>query len=287
MALKIVTDSTADLPPALARSLDITVIPLMVHFGERAYRDGLDLEADEFYRLLAAAPRPPTTSQPSPEAFAHAYRRLLGEGHAVLSLHLSAKLSGTYGSALQGAQTLGASRQQSGLRVMDSRQASGGLGLLVLKAARAAARGAALEEAVSLMARALPRAHFFGTVDTLEYLEKGGRIGKAQSLLGNLLQLKPIIACREGEAYPLGRVRSRRQALARLVELVEGLAGGGVEALAVLHATTPHDAAGLVERLRPLHTGGEVLISRIGPVMGAYLGPGALAVALLQAGGEG
>jgi len=277
VAVRVVTDSTADLPLELAQRWGIVVVPLNLHFGQQVYRDGVDLSADAFYQKLVASPSLPTTSQPSIGAFLETYHLLVEQGDQVVSVHISSKLSGTYNSALRARQELPASAQ---LETVDSQQGSMGLGLIVLQAARAAAQGGSLEQVVRVAKEAIGRVHFFGLVDTLEYLQKGGRIGKAQAFLGALLRVKPLITCREGEVHPLERAHSRARGVQRLEELVRELAP--VQDLGVIHSTTPDEAHALAGRLRSL-TAGDVVVSQVGPVVGTYLGPGVLGVAVCRA----
>lgn len=275
MAIKIVTDSTADLPPEVAREWDICVVPLNVHFGEKTYKDGVTISADEFYQKLAVADKLPTTSQPSVGEFLDVYRNLLDQGHQVLSVHISAKLSGTLNSAYQARDALlGKGR----IEIVDSLQASMSLGLIVLEAARVVKDGATMDEALERVQRAVAEIREFFMVDTLEYLEKGGRIGRAQAFLGGLLRIKPILAVKDGEVHPVDRQRTRERGIQRLIELAEACAP--VKEVAVGHTTTPQDAEKLRQRLQHLTPNKNILLCRAGPVIGAHAGPGTLAVAL-------
>lgn len=277
MSVSVVTDSTADIPSEVGRELGIVVVPLTVHFGGEVYRDGVDLSADEFYHKLKDSPTLPTTSQPSAGSFAQVYSDLAAETNEIISIHISAKLSGTYNSAVLGREEAAKSCR---IEVIDSLQASMGVGLIAIAAAKLARQGVSLDPISEMVRHAIPRTHFFGTVDTLEYLRKGGRIGKAQAFLGTLLHIKPLIACRNGEVHPLERVRSRKRALERLVELVKGF--GHIEELAIIHSTTPDEAETLLGHLEPAFPKERAYRARCGPVIGTYLGPGALAVALME-----
>jgi DegV family protein with EDD domain len=276
MTIKLITDSTADLPPALAQELRITVIPCYVHFGTETYRDHIDMKADEFYRRLAQSQALPTTSAPSPGTFVEAYQQAAAEGDEILSVHLSAKLSATMSSALLAKEQIG-----SGFRVevIDSQSVSMGLGLLVIAAAKAAKSGATLDEVCELVQRAIPRTHLFALLDTLEYLQKGGRIGRAQALLGTLLNIKPLITVQEGEVSPLERVRTRARGLQRLRELAEALPRP--QALAVLYSTTLGEAETLAQQLEPLCPNSEIYRSTFCPALGAHTGPGILGLAAI------
>ena len=274
MTVKVITDSTADLPPALAEELGITVVPLNVHFGTEVYRDGVEITADEFYRRLVTASRLPTTSQPTPGDFLSAYDEMGQTTDEIISVHISAKLSGTMNSATQAREEYGG---ESRIEIIDSLQGSMGLGMLAIAAAEAARRGGSLDDVVTETRAALPNVGFIGLVDTLEYLEKGGRIGKAQAFVGSLLRIKPLLTIRDGEAHPLERARTRAKGVDRICELVQ--TEMPLKDLAVVYTTTPDEARALAQRLQSFLPQGEVILSQVGPVVGTYLGPGVLGVA--------
>lgn len=277
MALAIVTDSTADLAPRLVQQLAISVVPLTVRFGEKSYRDGVDITPDEFYRNLTQEQGLPVTAAPGPGVFTELYQALLSQGHQVLSIHLSGKLSATYNSARLGMEALGPGQS---VEVIDSMTVSMGMGLLVLQAARAARAGLKLEEVSAIVRQTMGRARLFGALDTLEYLHKGGRIGRAQAFLGSMLNFKPLVTVRDGEVHPLERVRTMAKAKARLVELVRSVPA--IEELAVIHATTEDEVEKLAASLQPLVPDKEICRARFGPVLGTYVGPGVLGVALIE-----
>ena len=201
MAVKVVTDSTADLPPALAKELGITVAPLNVNFGTEVCRDGVEILPDEFYRRLVTEPRLPTTSHPTVGDFLQSYQELGQTTNEIVSIHIYTKLSGTLNSANQ------AREQYQGdcrIEVVDSLQGSIGLGMVAIAANQAAQRGASIDEVVKETQSAIPRVQFFGLLDTIEYLMNGGRIGKAQGFAGSLLRIKPILVVRDGEVHSIG-----------------------------------------------------------------------------------
>ena len=274
MTVKVITDSTADLPPALAEELGITVVPLNVHFGTEVYRDGVEITADEFYRRLVTASRLPTTSQPTPGDFLSAYDEMGQTTDEIISVHISAKLSGTMNSATQALEEYAGS---SRIEIVDSMQGSMGLGVVAIAAAEAASSGGGLDDVVAETRAAIPKVGFMGLVDTLEYLEKGGRIGKAQAFVGSLLRIKPLLTIRDGEAHPLERARTRAKGVDRMCELVQ--AEMPLKDLAVVYTTTPDEARALAQRLQSFLPQGEVILSQVGPVVGTYLGPGVLGVA--------
>ncbi|MBI2165133.1 MAG: DegV family protein [Chloroflexi bacterium] len=278
MAVRVVTDSTADLPSGLAQKLGIAVVPLNVHFGSQVFQDGVELSHEEFYRRLVSEPRLPTTSQPSVGTFLDIYRSLAEGAEGIVSIHISAKVSGTWNSAHQAAQEI---QGRCPIAVVDSRQVSLGVGLVALAAARLSQAGASYDQVVAEANKASGEVAVLSLLDTLEYLERGGRIGKARAFLGSLLHIKPILTVKEGEAYPLERVRSRSRGVERLVGLVKEAAP--LADLAVLHTTSQEEAQALAERVQPFLPDRQVHVARHSPVMGTYLGPGALGVAYRQA----
>lgn len=275
--VKVVTDSCSDIPHQIAQALGITIVPLNVRFGDEIYQDGVDIGADEFYARLIKEPILPKTMAPSPGAFADTYNRLATETDEVISLHISKKLSATYDSALLGKEQL---KRTCRVEVIDSRMASMGIGLLAITAARAALSGADLDQIVALLHEAIPRTHYFGLVESLEYLHRGGRLGRGRAFLGSILNVKPLLQVKDGEVHPLERVRTYHKALVRISELANRFTD--VEELAVSHATTPDEAEALSKQLASLAPEGHMYKARIGSIIGTYLGPGALSVALIE-----
>jgi len=271
--VRVVTDSASDIPPDIARELGITVVPCNVHFGENTYRDGVDLTGEEFFNKMAASPILPTTSQPAVGVFEEAYRRLGREADQIVSINLPKKLSATYNSAVLAAQAL----PELEIVIIDSTQVCMAQGWLAIIAARAARQGTGLAEIVALVEGAIPRLRLIALLDTLEYVWRGGRIGKASALLGTLLNVKPLIQVLDGEALPLENVRSKQKALRRLVEIVGDL--GPLEEVAVMHANAPAAAQQLVEMLTPLHPPEHILVGQVGAILGTHAGPGAVGVA--------
>ena len=278
MAVKIVTDSTGDLPAEVAQELDITVVPLSVHFGEESFQDGVDLDSDGFFQRLTTGTSLPTTSQPSVGAFLETYRGLLDAGHEVVSIHISAKLSGTMNSALQAREQMDAGPR---LTVVDSQQVGLALGVVATAAAQAVKDGASYEETVELTPRISERVRLFVLLETLEYLQRGGRIGRAQAFLGSLLHIRPILTVHEGEVHPLERVRARKRGLERLCQLAAER--GPLQQVGICHSTTPEDALALEEQMRPILAGGRLIQARFGPVLGTHVGPGAIAITVQAA----
>ncbi len=278
MTVKIITDSLSDITSDIADELGITVVPLTVLFGHEAFLDRVTMTTEEFYRRLTSEDIVPTTTQPTPAAFIEVYEKLAEETNEILVVTLSSKISGTYESALN---AKGLVEKECRIEVIDSQTVAMGLGLIVIAAARAAQAGTNLDEVIDLVRGAIPRSHIIIYFDTLKYLAKGGRIGKAQGLLGAMLSIKPILTIKEGEMSPVTRLRSRSAGMDYLYNFVAGIPN--IEGLAVEHATTPDDADKLIERLDSIHPKNKIVRSVISPVLGVYAGPNAIAVTVLEA----
>lgn len=277
MTVRVVTDSTCDLPAHLVAKHRIAVVPLSVIFGEERFLDGVTMSAGEFYERLKVAPELPRTSQPSVEQFRETYARLASEADAIVSIHISIKLSGTLNSATLAREALGEAVR---IELIDSDSASMGLGAIVLVAARVAERGGTVEEVVATARSAIGRIGVYAMVDTLEFLRRGGRIGRARSLLGSLLSIKPMISVAGGEVLPFDRVRTRAKAIERLVAVATE--DPDPELVFIGSAGPDPAAAELLDRLRPLLPGAELLLGEFGPVVGAHAGPGMLGVCPLR-----
>ena len=219
MALRIITDSLSDITGSLVDELGISVVPVYVRFGEQVYKDRIEITTDEFYYKLTHDSIWPSTTQPTPNDFLEVYKRLAEESNEILVISLSSKLSGTYESALAAKRMMSTDCR---IEVIDSMTVVMGLGLIVIAANKLAKNGAGLDEVVEKVRRDMSRSHAIMFFDTLKYLAKGGRIGRAQGLLGSLLQIKPILTMREGEVAPLTRVRSRQAGLDYLYNFVAG-----------------------------------------------------------------
>ncbi len=280
MAVKIITDSTSDITSDLAQELGVTVVPLTVSFGHESFLDRVEITTDEFYRRLTSEDILPKTTQPPPSAFTDVFGKVAEETDEILAIVISGKLSGTYQSATNAQSML---KGKCRIEVIDSLSAAMGLGLIVIAAAKAAQSGASLDEVMDVVNKRIPRAHPVMAFDTLKYLAKGGRIGKAQGLLGAMLSVKPILTIKDGEIAPLTRVRSRAAGEDYLYNFVAGFSG--IEELAVEHATTPDESNELVERLGSLYPKERIYRSTISPVLGTYAGPNILSVSVLE--GEG
>ena len=279
MTVKVITDSTSDLPQDLAESLGIELVPANIHFGNETFKDGVDLSNDDFYERLTHGDTFPTTSQPSPGELVQIYERLGKEADAIVSIHISSKLSGTYNSAVQGKQEANA---ECPIEVIDSQQGTMALGMAAIAAARVANDGGSADEVAAMARDAASRSVCSALLDTLEYLQKGGRIGKAGAMLGSLLKIKPIITIRDGEVQQLAKERTLNRALARLEQATRDLAP--IEELSVMYTTERDDAVRVAGNLRDLlPEGKEPIIARIGPTVGVHAGPGAIGVGVLRA----
>jgi DegV family protein with EDD domain len=277
MAVRIVTDSTCDLPPDLVAAHGITVVPLTVIFGDEDLEDGTGITPPAFYERLRTSPVLPRTSQPSVERFQQAYRAAGADGAEIVSIHISSKLSGTLNSASVARETL---KHDLHIDLIDSYNVSVGLGLIVLEAARAAARGAPLAEVVATARRAMDRVTVHVAVDTLEYLQRGGRIGRARSLIGSILSIKPILTVDQGEVAPFERVRTRARAHQRILEIAAAMPRA--KEMFIAHGDLPTEAEAARERLRPQLPHTALHTAYLGPVVGTYTGPGAFGVAALE-----
>ena len=278
MAVRVVTDSTGDLPQSLAHELGISVVPLSVIFGDQVYREGVDITHDLFYDKLVRSKTLPTTSAPSVGDFLAVYEPLLAETDEIASIHLSAKLSATYNNACQAAQLL--ADRGARIEVIDSRLASFGLTFATVAAARAALGGASLEEIREVVERMIPRVRIFFVLDTLEYLRRGGRIGRARAFLGAVLRVKPPLSFRDGEVHPEERVRTHAHALERIFQIATSYPR--VQEIAVGYSTNPQDAEELRRRLAVALPRANVHVMRVGPVIGTHGGPGVLGIGLLE-----
>ena len=273
--IKIVVDSTADLPAQLYQEHDITVVPVLAQFGSETLRDDVDFTRDEFYTRLIASAEPPKTAAPTVGMFEQVFRKLADEGHEIVSLSVASGLSSTFNAACQAAQLVEGAR----IACVDSQTVTMPLGLLALQAAQAVRAGQSIEQVVGLVESLRPKAVLFVALETLRYLEKGGRIGRMRALLGTMLSVKPIMEVRNAEVLPIEQVRTWKRVPPRLVELMQSR--GMFGELAVLYTTTRDTAeqladlcagAGLMARER-------IYVVQAGGVLGAHVGPGALGLA--------
>jgi len=280
MAVRILTDSTCDIPLRQAEALGITIVPLTVFFGDEAFLDGIELDNVAFFNKLQASKLSPRTSQPSPAAFQEAYTRLINEGaDAILSVHVSSKLSGTYQSACNARDALPDEMKKIPIEMVDSGIVSLGIGLPIIHAAQEAREGLSLTEIKARLLDRLARVKIFFVLDTLEYLKRGGRIGGARALLGNMLSVKPILSFKNGEIVPIEQPRTRSKAYARIAQLISDL--GAMEEVAVIESDTEVGQQ-MVQSLKTVYQG-EIPTYKLGAVLGVYAGPGTAGVMVITA----
>jgi DegV family protein with EDD domain len=275
--VRIVTDSTADIPEDLAEEMGIGVVHDYINFGTESLRDKLDITRAEFYRRLLTETELPTTASPGVGEFEALYRQFGAPEVDIVSLHPPAHFSALYNTAHLAARSFPAGR----VTVIDAGQLTMGLGWLVIAAAKAARAGAALEEIVKLVTILKPQARVLAVLDTFEFLRRSGRVGWAQALMGTLLRVKPMIEVRDGQVLPHDRVRTSRRAMDRLVELTGALEP--LRSLAILHTDWPEAADELRSRLAHLRPQDRVLTVDVTPVIGVHVGPKGLGVAAIIA----
>jgi DegV family protein with EDD domain len=280
--IRIVTDSTCEAPPELLSHPAVTVLPLYVIFGQESLRDGIDISREQFWERLPKSSSIPTTSQVTPAQFEAAFRTLTDAGNEVIAVTLSAKLSRTYESALVARDTL----PGRPIDVVDSQSITVGLGLMLQKAVEMVTAGATRAEVVAKLEQMRSEIHVLFTLQTLEYLQRGGRIGKAQAFMGTLLQFKPLLSLQEGEVHPAARVRSMAKALDAMQDLLaqQVPARGPQVSIGVTHADSPQAAAQIADALAKRFGTTRTFVCVLGPVIGTHVGPGTVAAAVY--GGE-
>jgi DegV family protein with EDD domain len=279
MPIKVVTDSTCDIPKAAASAYGITIIPAYINIGDHSYLDGVELSRQQFYEGLPGYDRPPTTAAPASGTFTEIYQRLAAEGATeILSIHVAGKLSGMLNAARLGAEAA----EGIPVHLYDSQQLTMGLGLLAIKAAEEARAGCTMSEIVASLNQRLARTYVFAVLDTLEYLRRSGRVSWTQFGLGTLLKIKPLVRVYSGEVEMLEKIRTHRRALERLMELVGEL--GPLEQIAVLHTHNPAGAEQLRQEASHLFPAGSTPLSvEVTPAIGSHVGPGGLGFACVAA----
>ena len=268
----IVTDGASSLTPAMGKEYGLHVAPVYVTFNEQTYLSGVNLDAAEFYRLLRANKKLPTTAQPTAQDFIDIYTKLAEDVDEIVTVVISHHMSATLQSALMAQEQF----KTVPVHVIDSESVTLGLGMMAIAAARAAAQGQDARQVVQLLEKIKQSMNVIFTVETLEYLQKGGRIGGATAFLGSALSIKPILYIKDGRIEPLERVRTRKRALARLLELVEEKVGKSEAHFAVLHCEAGEEARELGEQVKAKFNCAEMVIAEAGPVIGTHAGPGTL-----------
>lgn len=274
MPVKIVTNSSADIPEELVKELDITVVPEYVIFGSKSYRDHIDMSTEIFYDKLVHGKIQPTTSNPNAQDFITAYNELGQSADAIVSIHISTKLSGTVNSAQQARKVTSA---KCPIEIIDSQLVAIPLGLVVIHAARMAKEGKGCQEIVDSTREMLSRVHILVMFDTLTYLARGGRIGRAKSLVGAMLNVKPLLTLKNGEFTPVTQVRSKVKAKEKLLDFVKTFKD--IEDLCVVYSSDKAEAAELAKEIEGFPPE-RIMLVRLGSVVGVHTGPGLLAVAV-------
>jgi len=281
MTVKVVVDSTSDIPEKLAKEWDITIVPAYVVFGGKSYRDRLDISEDEVYARLDHDSVFPTTSVPSPQDFADVYNKLANETDEIISIHVTSKESGVYNSALLGK---GLINKKCHIEVIDSLSVAMSYGILAIAAAREAKTGVSLGKVAEVVRQSIPRMHLLLVLDTLKYVVRGGRVGKGYGLLGSVLRVKPLLTMRDGKLMLAGVARTRAKAINRLYDFVEDFPQ--VSEIAVSYTTSNEEAEALAERIKSSHPDIPLYLTRLGPVLGTHAGPGAMGVAVRESGNK-
>ncbi len=279
MVVKIVTDSTSDILPEVANALGITVVPVYVRFGDEVYRDGVDISNDEFYHKLATSFVHPATSQPTPEDFVRVYSDCSREADSIISIHISAKVSDTYNSALQGKKI---AKGKCQIEVVDSYVTSVGLALIVMAAARVARAGGSLLEVFEETRKAVSQVGMVALVNTMKYLVLGGRLNKATAVVASILDIKPLLTLDNGEIVRAGLVHTYPQGMDRLYKFVES--NPNIQDLAIAYSTIPEQASHLKARLGSIFPDNNIYVTQLSAGLGVHVGPGVLIVALRQRG---
>lgn len=275
MTVKIVTDSTADISPEIAQALGIRIVPVYLRFGSEVFRDGVDITKEEFYRRLETSSVHPTTSQPTPQDFATAYSDCAEEADGIISIHVSAKLSGTCNAALQGIKMLKGKCQ---VEVVDSQFTSVALALVVMAAAGLARAGESLPCILDETRKIIGQVRVLGVFDTMKYLARSGRVSKATTSVAAILNIKPLLTFRDGEIVRASLVRTYSRGIARLYEFASSRPS--IQALAIAYSTVPSHANQLKQQLLTVFPGMDIQIAQLGAALGVHGGPGVLMVAL-------
>ncbi len=273
MTVRIITDSSADIPPSIAEELDIMVVPQYLIFGDKTYRDRIDITPEEFYVKLVGSKIQPTTSQPTPQDFANFYKEAGKTASGIVSIHISGKMSGTVRSAENGKQIASLACP---VEVVDSKFVALALGIMVIAAARMAKEGKSAGEIAEAIRGMIPNVRLVALFDTLEYLARGGRIGKGKALIGTLLNVKPMLTLKEGEFVPVTQVRSRAKGKEKLLEYVKNITD--IEDIGIIYSTGEDEAGELATAIKDFPQE-RIIVANLGPAVGSHTGPGLLAIA--------
>ncbi|MFZ0548286.1 MAG: DegV family protein [Candidatus Promineifilaceae bacterium] len=280
MTIRVVTDSTCDIPPETAEQYGIVIIPAYINIGDESYLDGVELSRTQFYEQLPSYQTPPTTAAPATGAFAEAYKKLAEAGVTeIISIHVATSLSGVLNAARLGAEMV---KERISVTMFDSMQISMGLGLLAMAAAKAAAEGKSTAEIIEILEERRGRTHVFAQLDTLTYLRRSGRVNWAEFGIGTLLQIKPLVHVYNGEVEMRDKIRTSKRALAQMLQYVAAL--GTLESIALLHTHATDKLEMFRQQTQHLYPSGEELLAvEVTPAIGAHVGPGGLGIACITA----
>lgn len=279
MNVQVITDSTADLPEGTTNELGVKIVPVYLRFGEKTYRDGVDITKDEFYSMLASSPFHPASSQPNPEDFTNVFEKYCGNKGGIVSIHISSKISGTYNSANIAKKTL---NSQCPIEIIDSQFNSAGLGLVVIAAAKAAKAGANLTEVVSEANRAVREVRMFGMFQTMKYLARSGRVNKTIAAASSVLHVMPLLTFHEGEIVRAGLVRAVNKGMDRIYDFVKN--NTPIKELVIVHSQVIDQANQLKHRLGVFYEEEKIAIAELGAGLGVHGGPGVLLAAIRRSG---
>jgi DegV family protein with EDD domain len=279
--VRIVTDSTSDLPPEIAQELGIIVVPAYVHFGSQSYRDGVDITSEQIFERMLSGSVHPTTSSPAPGDFADVYNRLSGETDEIVCLTVTSKQSAIYEAAMTGKQSF---KGKSRVEVIDSQSVTMGLGLMAMLAAREARDGKTIDDVLDVVRSAIPRTHGMATLDTIKHVLKGGRLGRGGGLLGSLVKVKPLLEIKDGWIRLCGVTRTRSVGMERVCQYVTRHLP--IEEVAVVHSNALREAEGMAERIRSISPQNRPVIAKLGSALGVHAGPQTLVVAFREGRGE-
>jgi DegV family protein with EDD domain len=275
MKVQVITDSTCDMPEHLANELNIRVVPIYLRFGEKTYRDGVDMTRDEFYSMLTSSPVHPATSQPNPEDFTSVYKEYCDRTEGIVSIHISSKISGTYNSATIAKKTM---MSQCPIEVIDSKFNSAGLGLVVTAAARVAQAGAGLSEVINEAIKSVNQVGMFGMFVTMKYLARSGRVNKTIAAASSILNVMPLLTFHDGEIVRAGLVRSINKGVGRIYDFVKN--NTPISELTIVHSNVAEQAGQLKKRLREFIQEEKINIAELGAGLGVHGGPGVLLAAI-------
>ncbi len=275
MKVQVITDSTSDFPPGLAETIGIEVVPIYLRFGDKTYRDGIDIHTDEFYSMLESSPVHPATSQPNPEDFVSVYKKYCDDTDGIVSIHISSKISGTYNSATIAQKTL---KSRCPIEVVDSRFNSAGLGLVVAAAARLAKINAGLADVIGEANKAISQVRMFGMFETMKYLARSGRVNKTIAAASRILNVMPLLTFHDGEIVRTGLVRTIGRGMDKIYEFVRS--NIPISELTIVHSRAAAQANVLKKRLGEFIAEEKINIAELGAGLGVHGGPGVLLAAI-------